>query len=222
LGNTDLVDRALIDSTEAMIRARLSGEGTGHDWRHIDRVRTNALRIGREEGAHLEIVELGALLHDVADHKFHNGDDTIGPQIAKEWLESLHAPEWVCDAVVEIVRSVSFKGADVADTSTSLEAKVVQDADRLDAMGAIGIARAFAYGGYKGRELYNPEIPPVRHSTFDDYKKTTSPTINHFYEKLLLLLDRMHTASGRRLAEQRHRYMEEFLKQFYAEWNGEI
>lgn len=204
-----------------MIRDRLDGEGTGHDWWHVERVRRLALRIAKEEGANLVIVELGALLHDVADHKFHDGDETAGPNASREWLCRYGVDPEIVEAVVGIVQQVSFKGAGVPDRVSSLEGKVVQDADRLDALGAIGIARTFAYGGFRKQTLWDPDVPPVLHASFDAYKKSSSPTINHFYEKLLLLKDRMHTRTGKRLAEARHALMERFLEAFFAEWNGE-
>lgn len=210
----------ILKKTENHIRQKLSGEGSGHDWWHIHRVRNTALKLGKEENADLFVVELAALLHDIADHKFHGGDEEIGPATARKWLEELDAEESIIEHVCEIIRDVSFKGADVETPMKTIEGKVVQDADRLDALGAIGIARAFAYGGHKGRELHNPNIPPEKHDSFEQYKKSTGPTLNHFYEKLFLLKDRMNTKSGRKLAEERHRFMEEFVEQFLAEWGG--
>lgn len=220
MGNAHAV-AGVISETEEMVRGRFESEGTGHDWWHIARVRDVAVRIAREENADVVVVELAALLHDIADHKFHDGDDSIGPRMAREWLVSKGVSQEVIDHVVEIVASVSFKGANVPDHAVTLEAKIVQDADRLDALGAVGIARAFAYGGSTHRQLYNPEQPPQRHADFESYKNNRSPTINHFYEKLLLLKDRMHTSTARRMAEDRHAFMEAFLGQFYAEWKGE-
>ena len=210
----------VIMQTEAYIRKTLEGDGTGHDWWHICRVRNIALTIAREEKADLYIVELGALLHDVADWKFHEGNTSVGPRKAREWLSSLQVDPRVIDAVAHIVEYVSFKGAGVASAMNTLEGKVVQDADRLDAIGALGIARCFAYGGSKGRALYNPELQAEMHASFEAYKNNTSSSVHHFYEKLLLLKDRMNTATGKQLAEQRHHYMEQYLKQFYAEWRG--
>lgn len=206
--------------TENHIRQQLKGEGSGHDWWHIHRVRNTALKLGREENADLFVTELAALLHDIADHKFHGGDEEIGPDTARKWLEGLEVEKSVTDHVCEIIKGVSFKGAEVDTPMKTIEGKVVQDADRLDAIGAIGIARAFTYGGYKGRELHNPDIKPERHSSFDSYKKSTGTTLNHFYEKLFLLKDRMNTKSGRKLADERHRFMEEFVEQFLKEWDG--
>ncbi len=180
-----------------------------------------ALTIGRGEGADLYVVELAALLHDIADWKFHGGDDALGPSRAAEWLAGLGVEPGVIEHVAEIIRGVSFKGAGVATPMRTLEGQVVQDADRLDAIGAIGIARAFAYGGHAGRALYDPAIVADEHSSFEAYKKNSGPTINHFHEKLLLLKDRMNTPTARRLAEGRHRFMVDFLQRFHAEWNAE-
>lgn len=212
--------KEILSKTETYVRNKLEGEGSGHDWWHIHRVRNTALKLGQEEKADLFVVELAALLHDIADHKFHGGDEEIGPATAREWLSNLNVDESIINHVCEIISDVSFKGAEVETPMKTIEGKVVQDADRLDAIGAIGIARAFAYGGYKGRELHNPDTKPEAHDSFDSYKKSTGPTINHFYEKLFLLKDRMNTESGRKLAEQRHQFMEKFVDRFLAEWNG--
>jgi uncharacterized protein len=166
------------------------------------------------------VVELSALLHDIADWKFHNGDDSIGPKVAEQFLTANHVERRVIDPVIEIIASISYKGAGVPTPMKTLEGKVVQDADRLDAIGALGIARTFAYGGHKNRLIYHPEEKPVLHQSFEDYKKNQGHTINHFYEKLLLLKDRMNTASGKRLAEARHQFMQTYLDQFYKEWDG--
>ncbi|MFD2532840.1 HD domain-containing protein [Gracilimonas halophila] len=213
-------NKEILSKTEAYVRNKLEGEGSGHDWWHIHRVRNTALKLGEEENADLFVVGLAALLHDIADHKFHGGDEEIGPATARKWLTNLNAEESLINHVCEIIRDVSFKGAEVETPMKTIEGKVVQDADRLDAIGAIGIARAFAYGGYKGRELHNPDTKPASHHSFDSYKKSTGPTINHFYEKLFLLKDRMNTASGRKLAEQRHQFMEEYVDRFLSEWDG--
>ncbi|MCR9133323.1 MAG: HD domain-containing protein [bacterium] len=210
----------MVLKTEQHVREKLEGEGSGHDWWHIHRVRNTALTLAKEEKADIFVVELAALLHDIADHKFHDGDETIGPRVAGAWLEQLQVDEFVINHVKEIIRDVSFKGAGVKTPMRTIEGKVVQDADRLDAIGAIGIARAFAYGGYKKRELYNPEHSPTEHSSFEAYKSDTGPTINHFYEKLLLLKDRMNTRTGKRIAEERHQFMELYLDRFFNEWDG--
>ncbi|MGB5393344.1 MAG: HD domain-containing protein, partial [Lutimonas sp.] len=168
------------------------------------------------------ILELGALLHDIADAKFHDGDETLGPKKAQHFLQDLKVPCEVIDHVVNIIENISFKNS--LDENhrgfTSLELKILQDADRLDAIGAIGIARAFNYGGFKNRQMYNPDIPPVLNMTKEAYKKSTAPTINHFYEKLLLLKDQMNTATGKKMADERHQFMLVFLEQFYREWNA--
>jgi uncharacterized protein len=215
------MSRELIERTETFIRTRLAGDASGHDWHHVDRVRRTAVMIGAAEGADLHVVELGALLHDVADWKFHAGDLNAGPTAAREWLISQSVPEMTIAQIESIIREVTFKGAGVETKPTTLEGQCVQDADRLDAIGAIGIARTFAYGGHKGQAMYDPAAAPLQHDSFEDYKTKSHSTINHFYEKLLLLKDRMHTATARKLAAARHRHMEEFLAQFYREWNGE-
>jgi uncharacterized protein len=202
------------------VRELLAGDSSGHDWWHIERVRATALRIGRAERADLFVVELAALLHDIADWKFHGGDDSLGPRMADEWLTSLSVERPTIDHVYEIIAGLSFKGAKVATPMRTLEGQVVQDADRLDAIGAIGIARAFAYGGHKGQPLHEPQLAPQVHATFADYKHRRTTTINHFHEKLLLLKDRMNTKTGRELAHERHAFMQEFLKRFSDEWHA--
>jgi len=219
---SDLLKTETIKNTEVFVREKLEGEGSGHDWWHIHRVRNMALSIAKQEKADLFVVELAALLHDIADHKFHNGDETIGPKVAGEWLTSENVESNIIIHIQEIIKDLSFKGANVATPMKTIEGKIVQDADRLDAIGAIGVARAFAYGGHKNRELHNPEIEPTPHDTFETYKKNTGPTVNHFYEKLFLLKDRMNTKAGRRIAEARHEYMKDFLERFYAEWDGTV
>jgi uncharacterized protein len=215
------MSRQLILDTESFIRARLGGDASGHDWYHVDRVRRSAVMIGAAEGADLFVTELAALLHDVADWKFHDGDEDAGPRVAGEWLESQRADPSLIAQVQQVIREVSFKGAGVATKPSTLEGQVVQDADRLDAIGAIGIARTFAYGGHKGNAMYDPLKTATPHASFEDYKTKSSSTINHFYEKLLLLKDRLNTATARQIAGSRHRFMEEFLAQFYKEWNGD-
>jgi uncharacterized protein len=210
----------IIQSTAAHVKAAMSGEGSGHDWWHVYRVWQNALHIAGREGVDLYVVQTAALLHDLGDHKFHGGDETVGPRMSREWLESLGVEVSVTDHVSEIIRDLSFKGAGVATAMRTREGMVVQDADRLDAIGAIGIARAFSYGGHKGREMHNPDVPPQMHGSFEQYKASTGPTINHFYEKLLLLKDLMNTDAAREIAGERHRFMEQFLAQFLAEWDG--
>ena len=202
------------------IKARFSGEGSGHDWYHIERVWQLARRLAREEGAVMEIAELGALVHDIADWKFHGGDDAVGPREAERLLREEGAPEALIAPVVDIVATISFKGAGVATPMRTLEGRCVQDADRLDALGAIGIARCFAYGGYAGRSLYDPEQPPVMHASAEAYKAAKGSSLNRFHEKLLLLKDRMNTPAGQRLALERHQFMEGFVAQFLREWEG--
>lgn len=218
---TTIAKTDLIRATEDFVRSRLEGEGTGHDWDHIVRVRNLAVRLAQAEGGcDLTVVELAALLHDIADWKFHGGDDSAGPRVSREWLASQGVEEAVIAHVCDIIAHLSFKGAGVETRMATKEGMLVQDADRLEALGAIGIARAFAYGGAKGRQFYDPAVKPVMHASFEAYKKNAAPTVNHFYEKLFLLADRMNTETARRLARKRHRFMEEFLERFYAEWNG--
>lgn len=218
---TDTLSPAsILARTADHVRDLFSDEGTGHDWWHIDRVRNTALAIGRRERADLFVVELAALLHDIADWKFHDGNEAVGPQRARQWLESLAVGRATIDHVCQIIGQLSFKGAGVDTPMSSLEGQVVQDADRLDAIGAIGIARAFAYGGHKGQPLYNPDAAPKLHASFAEYKQGSASTINHFHEKLLLLKDRLNTPAGRELADARHAYMEAFLEQFDDEWHA--
>lgn len=211
----------VISKTIDFVKEKLADAEGGHDWFHIERVLNNAILISKGEQVNSFIVSLGALLHDIADSKFHNGDETVGPKIANNFLESLKLQKEDIDHVVKIIENISFKGGHVAQNFTSPELDVVQDADRLDAIGAIGIARAFHYGGFKNRALYDPEIKPNLAMSKEEYKSSNAPTINHFYEKLLLLKDRMNTETGKKLATQRHLFMKQFLEQFYKEWEGE-
>lgn len=210
----------IIEKTIEFVKKTLQGAEAGHDWSHIERVYKNAIQIAQgSNDINILVVELGALLHDIADSKFHNGDESIGPKIAREFLELHQVDENVIREVVNIIENISFKNTkDKTKKYTSKELQIVQDADRLDAIGAIGIARAFNYGGFKNRELYNPEVSPNLNMSKEEYKNSKAPTINHFYEKLLLLKDKMNTPKGRELAEERHRFMEVFLEQFYKEW----
>lgn len=212
---------AIIQQTAEYARRTLEGDGSGHDWWHVYRVWKSALHIAECEGADVFIVQLGALLHDIADWKFHDGDVGVGAGVARAWLESLGVAERDCARVCDVVANVSFKGAGVPNTMSSLEGLCVQDADRLDAIGAVGIGRCFAYGGYRGRPMYDPAVAPRYHETFEAYRDANSHTIAHFYEKLLLLKDRMNTETARRIAAGRHAFMEAFLAQFYAEWEGQ-
>ena len=214
-------NKDIIGKTILFVKSKLDNAEGGHDWFHIERVYKNALSIADNESCNLTVVKLAALLHDIADSKFHNGDETIGPKIAREFLESKNLDEATIEHVILIIENMSFKGGNFEKKFSSIELDVVQDADRLDAMGAIGIARAFNYGGFKNRPLYNPNIAPNLHLSKEEYKNSVSPTINHFYEKLLLLKDKMNTETGKQIAQERHHYMEGFLSQFYAEWDGE-
>jgi uncharacterized protein len=212
----------IIDNTIAFVKTTLKDAEGGHDWFHIERVYKNTLLIAKDEDVNVFVVSLVALLHDLADSKFHNGDESVGPRVASDFLRSQDVDEDVIAHVIQIINNISFKGGKVARTFSSKELDVVQDSDRLDALGAIGIARTFNYGGFKNRAIYNPEIAPNLEMTKEEYKASTAPTINHFYEKLLLLKDKMNTATGRHLAQQRHGFMELYLAQFYKEWNGEV
>lgn len=210
----------IIYLTVEFVKRQLQDAEGGHDWFHIERVWKNAETIAKSEQCDPEIVALAALLHDIADSKFHGGDETVGPTLARNWLESNGYSRANLQHIIAIIENVSFKGGNMARTHESIELDVVQDADRLDAIGAIGIARTFNYGGFKNRAIYDPEILPNLNLSKEEYKKSTAPTINHFYEKLLLLKDRMNTQTGKEMAAERHRFMEIYLDQFYAEWNG--
>lgn len=212
----------IIEATKTFVKTTLKDAEGGHDWFHTERVYNNALLISKGETVDELVIALGALLHDIADSKFNDGDDTVGPKIAGEFLLKQNVSTKVINHVIKIIENVSFSSnIDNASEFKSKELEVIQDADRLDALGAIGIARTFNYGGFKNKALYNPDIKPNLNLTKDEYKKSTAPTINHFYEKLLLLKDKMNTKTGRKIAEERHNYMVDFLKQFYAEWHGE-
>jgi len=212
----------LIQNTIQFVKETLADAEGGHDWFHIERVYKNSLLIAKSEEVDTSIVAIGALLHDIADSKFHGGDESVGPKVAREWLSSQETDLDIIEHVIQIIKNISFKGGNQNQAFRSLELDVVQDADRLDAIGAIGIARTFNYGGYKDMKIYDPDIQPKLDMTKEEYKKLKAPTINHFYEKLLLLKDRMNTETGKRLAQKRHEYMEGFLEQFYGEWNGEV
>lgn len=216
----DLSQDSLVERVAEHIEAKFLAESSGHDWHHINRVWRLTRLIAAEEGANTEVAELGALVHDIADWKFHNGDDSVGPREAEVLLTREGAPHEVIGQVVGIVATISFKGAGVKNEMSTLEGKCVQDADRLDALGAIGIARCFAYGGHAGRQMYDPDEPIVMHATAEAYKASKGNSLNHFYEKLLLLKDRMNTATGRVLAEERHQFMQDFVARFLEEWHG--
>jgi uncharacterized protein len=213
-------NEAVLKRTEEYVKEKLSGESSGHDWWHVYRVWKTAVHIGEQEKVDLFVVQLAALLHDVYDWKFNKGDNDIGPKLARKWLEEMQVDESVISHVCEIVNDMSFKGEGVKAQMRTKEGMVVQDADRLDAIGAIGIARAFAYGGHKGREIYNPNIRPEKHDSFEQYKNNKGTSINHFYEKLLLLKGLMNTKAAKKIAEERHMFMEQFLDRFYKEWEG--
>ncbi len=211
----------IINKTILFVKTKLENAEGGHDWFHIERVYKNALLIADGEVCDANVVKLGALLHDIADSKFHDGNEMLGPRVAREFLTSNDVDEATIQHVINIIENVSFKGGNTEKLFSSIELDIVQDADRLDAIGAIGIARAFNYGGFKNRPLYNPNIAPKLHMSKEEYKNSQAPTLNHFYEKLLLLKDKMNTETGQQIAKERHSYMEGFLSQFYAEWDGE-
>ncbi len=210
----------IIEQTVNYVKEELKNAEGGHDWWHIYRVWKTSKQIAKTEPVNQLVVELGALLHDIADSKFHNGDETIGPKKAKAFLESINVDEKIIEHIILIIQNISFGGGNFEKKFGSPELAVVQDADRLDAIGAIGIARTFNYGGFKNRAVYDPNIPPQLNMTKEEYKKSNAPTINHFYEKLLLLKERMSTPTGKKMAANRHEFMEQYLKQFYAEWEG--
>jgi uncharacterized protein len=216
MSNTEIIEKTI-----SFVKSALTHAEGGHDWFHTERVFKSAIFIAKDEpNANPLVVGLGALLHDIADSKFHDGDESVGPEMARGFLQELDVEPKVTDHVVKIIENISFKGGNFDRQFNSLELDIVQDADRLDAIGAIGIARTFNYGGFKNRPLYDPEIPPKLNMSKEEYKKSQAPTINHFYEKLLLLKDRMNTKTGKRLAQQRHEFMKDFLEQFYEEWEG--
>ncbi|WP_372756006.1 HD domain-containing protein [Mariniflexile sp.] len=210
----------IINKTIAFVKTQLANAEGGHDWFHIERVYKNTLLIAKNEAVDEFVVQLGALLHDIADSKFHDGDETIGPKKAREFLFNLNVDSKIIEHVIKIIENISFKGGNESQKFKSLELDVVQDADRLDAIGAIGIARCFNYGGFKNREIYNPDIKPNLNMNKEEYKASNAPSINHFYEKLLILKDKMNTNTGKNIATQRHEFMQLYLNQFYNEWNG--
>ena len=215
-----IMNESVIKKTAEFVKDHLEREVTGHDWWHTERVWKLALRIAKEEkNVDLFVVQLAALLHDIADWKFHGGDDTLAPKLAEKWLKKLKVEEETISHVCEIIREISFKGAKVKSKMKTKEEMIVQDADRLDAIGAIGIARCFATGAKLNQEIYNPKIKLKLHKTFEEYKKAESTSINHFYEKLLLLKDLMNTKTAKKIAEKRHKFMEQFLDRFFKEWN---
>lgn len=215
----------IIQKTEEYVRKTLAGDTTGHDWWHTKRVYNVSMRIAEEEtkaGARIDfiVVQLAALLHDIADWKFEGGDEEACPKKAMEWLTSININKNIASHVCDIIKEIPFKGAGVSDDMSTIEGAIIQDADRLDALGAIGAARCFATGTKLGNIIHDPDIPSVMHKTAEEYKKLRSTSVNHFYEKLFLLKDRMKTNTGKRLAEERHKYMEKFIEQFQREWDG--
>lgn len=218
--DTVVMDSTIVENTIIFVKEQLNGAEGGHDWFHIERVYNNALLISKAEKCDLLVVSLAALLHDIADSKFHGGDEMIGPRMAQEFLQSQDVATEIILHVGNIIKHISFKGGNGQRLFSSKELDIVQDADRLDALGAIGIARTFNYGGFMNRPIYNPAILPKLEMSKEEYKNSEAPTINHFYEKLLLLNDKMNTATAKQIAKQRHVFMENFLEQFYAEWEG--
>lgn len=213
----------IISKTVDFVKNSLENAEGGHDWWHVYRVWKLSKTLAQKEGVeNMLVIELGALLHDIADSKFHEGDEEVGPKMAREFLESLNLEEDIIYHIELIIKNISFKGGNHTQNFKSPELDIIQDADRLDALGAIGIARTFNYGGFKQRKLYDPNIKPNLNMTKEEYKKSTAPTINHFYEKLLLLKDKMNTQSGKQMAQSRHEFMEKYLEQFYQEWEGEL
>ena len=213
--------KKVVQNTIHFVKKTLDGSEGGHDWFHINRVYKNALLIAKNEKVDIFVVQLGALLHDIADAKFYDGDESIGPKKARDFLKSQQVEETVISHIENIILYISYKSSfDQNSCFSSPELNVIQDADRLDAIGAIGIARCFNYGGFKNRALYDPEIKPNLKMTKEEYKKSKAPTINHFYEKLLLLKDKMNTKTGLIIAQRRHSFMDEFLQQFFDEWDG--
>ncbi len=225
--NSSDPNEAIINETTQFVKDRLKNAESGHDWFHIQRVYNNSILIFNKfttnnSNIDLLVIKLGALLHDIADHKFHNGNDKIGGEVAREFLENQSVDKTIIDKVCYIIDNISFKGSgNNTAKMESLEGQIVQDADRLDALGAIGVARAFSYGGYRNRSMYDPDEKPKLGMNWEEYKKHKGNTINHFYEKLLLVKDMMNTESGKELAQKRHDYMLDFIEKFMADWNGE-
>ncbi len=211
-----------ITLTINFVKEKLEGAEAGHDWFHIERVWKLSKKIAEKEGGNLEVIELSALLHDIADPKFHNGDETLALKISQNFLEELHVEDELIEQVLFVIKNISFKNRAEAPENPPLELQIVQDADRLDAIGAIGIARTFNFGGFKNNLMYHPEIKPNLGMNKEEYKKSNGTTINHFYEKLLLLKDLMNTETAKKIASERHNFMLQFLDEFYKEWNVEL
>jgi len=212
----------IIEEVKKYLKKNFKSEATGHDWYHSWRVWKMSRKIAQKEGGSLFIIELAALLHDIADWKFHDGNIRVGGEKAKSLLKSLGVDNQSIKQICHIIENISFKGAKVRNKIKTKEGMIVQDADRLDAIGAIGIARAFAYGGFKGREIYNPQIKPKLHKSFEEYKSDKNTSINHFYEKLLLLKDRLNTKAAKKIAKERHEFLKSYLKQFFREWEVKL
>jgi len=215
-----MIHSEILNKTISFVKESLKDAEGSHDWFHIERVWKSAKNIAKDTDCDILVVELGALLHDIADSKFHNGDEEIGPAKAKKFLNNLIPDKESIDHIIHIIENISYGGGNHRQKFKSIELDIIQDADRLDALGAIGIARAFNYGGFKNRGLYDPNIIPNLNMTKEQYKKSQAPTINHFYEKLLLLKDKMNTKKGKQLAQKRHNFLELYLEQFYGEWEG--
>lgn len=209
----------IIQNTIQFVKEMLKDAEAGHDWFHTERVWKLAQKIALKEGGDSLIIQLGALLHDIADPKFHNGDESLALRIANDFLQTQNLDSQQIEQVLFIIKNISFKNRNEAPTHKNIELQIVQDADRLDAIGALGIARTFNFGGFKNNLMYHPEIPPRINLSKEDYKKSNGTTINHFYEKLLLLRDLMNTPTAYQMAEERHNFMLIFLEQFYKEWN---
>lgn len=209
----------IIDNTVEFVKQKLAGAEAGHDWFHIERVWKLSKKIAEDEECNHDVVELSALLHDIADPKFHNGDETLALKVSREFLEGQNTPEDVIEQVLFVIKNISFKNRSEVPQNLPIELKIVQDADRIDAIGAIGVARTFNFGGFKNNLMYHPNIQPQLNMSKEEYKKSNGTTINHFYEKLLLLKDLMNTEKGKKIAEERHNFMLLFLDQFYKEWN---
>lgn len=213
--------KEIIDKTVEFVKQKLEGAEAGHDWFHIERVWKLSKKIAQDEDCNQDVVELSALLHDIADPKFHNGDETLALKVSREFLESQNTPKDIIEQVLFVIKNISFKNRGEAPKDLPIELKIVQDADRIDAIGAIGVGRTFNFGGFKNNPMYHPDIKPQLNMSKDEYKKSNGTTINHFYEKLLLLKDLMNTEKGKEIAQERHDFMLKFLDQFYKEWNVE-
>ena len=211
-----------VEKTINFVKEKLEGAEAGHDWFHIERVWKLSKKISEKEGGNLEVIELSALLHDIADPKFHNGDESLAIKISSEFLKSIKVEESIINQVLYIIENISFKNREESHQNPSLELQIVQDADRLDAIGAIGISRTFNFGGFKNNLMYHPDIQPKLNMSKEEYKKSNGTTINHFYEKLLLLKDLMNTETAKKIASERHDFMLKFLDEFYKEWKVEI